>query len=161
MGAAYLAHAIAADLWEFGRIVLILFGACCWNWLLWRGRSNSSASSLAGLLLIATDSVGAFCLFSFLNIQMKNIRSLAHFAPLWAGFSAASVASIVLFIAFVTRQQLGATKPDGSISILDVTQPTVSWWNPRTILIGLFAAVVCGVASVIWLWLIGRGVCVV
>jgi hypothetical protein len=158
MNASALAHEIWGDLWEFGRIALILMCGLLWGWFVRNRMGNDEGpSGLVGVLLIAACSVGAFGLFVFLNIQIGDILRLARTAPLWGAFSALSLMAVVASVGLVAHRQLGTTHDETNLSILNVQRPSASWFSSRGVLQGLCVALLSASILFGWLWLIAHG----
>ena len=154
-----LAHEIWGDLWEFGRVLLIM--VCGLGWQSFRsGRlsNREELSDLGKVVLIALCSTGAFCVFCFLNVSMSNILELAKVAPLWGTFSGLSLAALMVAVGLIAHERLGTTGDEINVSILSTAEPSSKWWmSPTVLLIGLCIAAVCGMISAWWLWSIAQG----
>ena len=158
MNASALAQEIWGDLWEFGRVTLILMFGLLWGWFVRnRAGSDEGAPGLVGILLIAACSVGALILFVFLNIEMGNILRLARIAPLWGAFSVLSFTALIVSVGLVAYRQLGTTRDETNLSILNAPQPSSIWASSRRVLQCLCVALLSASISSGWLWLIAHG----
>jgi len=159
MNAIDLAQEIWGDLWEFGRVLLIVL--CGLGWQSFRsGRlsNREELSDLGKVIIIALCSTGAFCVFCFLNIQMNNILKLTKVAPLWGTFSGLSLAALVVAVGLMAHQQLGTTGDEIKLSILSAAEPYPRWWMSSTVLlIGLCFSALCALISAWWLWSMAHG----
>ena len=159
MNAIDLAQEIWGDLWEFGRVLLIVL--CGLGWQSFRsGRlsNREELSDLGKVILIGLCSTGAFGVFCFLNIQMSNILKLMKLVPLWGTFSGFSLLALVAAVGLIAHQQLGTTGDEINVSILNAAEPSSKLrTSPAVLLIGLGIATLCGLISSWWLWSIAHG----
>jgi hypothetical protein len=158
MNASFLAQEIWADLWEFGRVLLIMVCGLGWqSFRFGRLRDREELFDSANVILIGLCSVGVFCIFLFLNIQMSNILKLIKVAPLWGAFSSVSFVGIVAISGLIAHQQLGTTRDEMNLSVLNTTEPSSSWMSPKLLLIGLCVSTLSGLLAAWWLWSIAHG----
>jgi hypothetical protein len=101
--------------------------------------------------LIGLCTVGAFSLFSFLNIEMDNVLRLGSLKPTWAIFSAFSFAVLIASVGFVAHRQLGTTKDEVNLSILNVPAAPQVWFNAKRQGLFLLVSVALVAISVWWL----------
>jgi hypothetical protein len=158
MDISNLARQILADMWEYGRIVLIIgFVAIVWGVLLGRYEDeNERPPFQLGLLLIALGIVGGFALFSFLNVEAGNLIVLMRARPAWGiftGFVALLMSSFVVAIAY---RSLTTKRKESAISIRDTAEALPKQFLSPGAKTMFMTLLLLAITSIAWLWLIAR-----
>ncbi|MDP9112417.1 MAG: hypothetical protein M3O20_01905 [Acidobacteriota bacterium] len=89
MDATNLAQQILADMWEFGRLILIVVGgAFGWGSILNRSEEKKERARIQkNLILIMLGMTIPFIAAAFLNVQFANIIALMRVKPAWGMFT--------------------------------------------------------------------------
>jgi hypothetical protein len=154
-----IARQILSDMWEYGRIVLIIvLVLAAWGFVIGRTEDDREQSNTqGGLVLIGLGSIGIFALFSFLNVRGSNIITLIQARPAWGIFTSfvtllvISAAALTAYLHFAANRRAPAisiTQTSNNFPLKASAAPLKLAWS---ILVPLL------LASIIWLWYIARG----
>ena len=157
MHSSDLARQILADMWEFGRILLIV-GCVSVMWGGWIARyegDNERRSLQGGLLCFALGTVGSFVLFSFLNVEFGNLVSLMHASPAWGSFTGLVALLVCGFVLMIAYKRLVASRKAAPLSILETAEELPGLYT-RNIQWILMVLALLMLASIFWLWRIAQ-----
>lgn len=158
MSVPELASQILADMWEYGRVVLILVAfMAVYGFIISRKQAKEQSNAQGGLVLIALATVGVFALFSFLNVQAGNIFALMRDSPTWGVFTSAALFTTVVVLAITAYRYLAARRTEEAITITGASQQTSERVVTNTIKVSLLVILLLLLASTIWLWHLARG----
>ena len=148
-----IAGKILSDMWEYGRLVLILAAILAVYGVVISQRPDEEerASIPLGLVLIGLCTVGVFVLFSFLNIQASNIIALMRAAPLWGCFTVATCIATLVACGLTLYRYSAGLRSDRVGSIFDAPKATTNVVTRSNMLAWLVVALLLTV-SIIWLW---------
>jgi len=159
MSVPELARQILSDMWEYGRLVLILVVVmAAWGFMISRFEDDREQSNTqGGLVLIALGTVGVFALFSFLNVQAENILALIRVSRAWGCFTSAVVLSAVVAFVITSYRYLAASRIEKAITITGASAQTPQRAITNTIKLSWLIVVLLLFASTIWLWRLAGG----
>lgn len=148
-----VARQVLVDMWEYGRIVLIVgFVAIVWGIFLGRSEDENERPPLQlGLLLIGVGLVGGFALFSFLNVESSNLAILIRARPAWGGFTGFIVLVSALVTVMMAAKLFMARRSEASISIRPEGERPSRSVLPR-IKVSLIMLLSLILISFAWLW---------
>jgi hypothetical protein len=154
-----LARQILSDMWEYGRLVLILVGVmAAWGFIISRFEDDREQSNTqGGLVLIALGTVGVFVLFSFLNVQAENILTLMRVSPAWGSFTSAVVFSAVVVFGITAYRYFAAKRTEEAITITGASEQMPRRAITNTIKLSWLIVFLLSFASIIWLWRLAKG----
>ena len=151
-----IARQILSDMWEYGRVVLILvLVTAAWGFVISRTEDDREQPNIPGILvLIGLGSVGSFCLFSFLNVEGSNITTLIQARPAWGIFTSLVTLLVISVTALTIYHHFAANR-----KVISITQTSEDF--PRkasaiTLKLGWSILVPLLLASIIWLWHIAK-----
>jgi hypothetical protein len=148
-----LSGKILSDMWEYGRLVLILVGfLAAYGFVISRRNDEQERTNVPGeLVLIGLSTVGIFVLFSFLNVQASNIIALMRAAPSWGCFSIGTTIAAIIVCGTTLYQYFADLRTEKASSILNTSEPMITGMNRSMkiawLLIGFLLS-----ASIVWLW---------
>ena len=159
MSAHDLARQILSDMWEYGRLVLILvFVTVAWGFVINLFDNDREQSNTQRVLIsICLGSVGFFILFSFVNVQAGNIIALMQICPAWGIFTSIVALSIIAVAGMTLYRHLAASRREAPISITGSSEQLPQ--GTLTIILKLTWSVLALLllTSVIWLWYLAKG----
>ncbi|MBW4028719.1 MAG: hypothetical protein HIU93_15190 [Acidobacteria bacterium] len=158
MSVSKLASEILADMWEYGRVVLILVVfMALYGFIISKKHAQEKSNAQGGLVLIALGTVGIFALFSFLNVQGGNILALMKESPMWGVFTS-SVVFLLLIVSSVTASRhFVARRKENAITITGVSEQVPRKTITGTIKLCWLVVLLLLCASAIWLWRLANG----
>ena len=158
MDASNLAQQILSDVWELGRLILIVIAVgSAWGVVLRRpGEQNERFRFQTLLILIMLGMIGPFIAAVFFNLQTANIIALMRVKPGWGMFTALVALSAFLLLAITGYQLLATNRRKLPLSIREATgEPPQSLW-PRKIKLTVLIQLLLISSSIFWLWRIAQ-----
>ncbi len=159
MSVPELASQILSDMWEYGRLVLILVATmAAWGFIISRFEDDPEQSNTqGGLVLIGLGTAGVFVLFSFLNVQAGNIFALMRDSPAWGVFTSAALFTTVVVFGITAYRYLAASRKEEAITITGASEQMPRRAITNTIKQSWLIVLLLLFASAIWLWCLARG----
>jgi hypothetical protein len=158
MSVSGLASQILADMWEYGRVVLILVAfMAVYGFIISRKHAQEQSNAPGGLVLIALGTVGVFALFSFLNVQGGNILALMKGSPAWGVFTSTVVFLVVAVSSTTVYRQLATKRRENAVTITGVSEQVPPKAITGTIRLCWLIVLILLSASAIWLWRLANG----
>jgi acyl-coenzyme A thioesterase PaaI-like protein len=158
MNVPNLASQILADIWEYGRVVMILVAfMAVYGFIIDKKHVQEQSNAQGGLILIALGTVGVFALFSFLNVQGGNLLALMKDSPVWGFFTSAVVLSLVVISGITAYRYLVAGRTEKAITITGPSEQMPQRTVTNTIKLSWLIVLLLLFASVIWLWRLAGG----
>jgi hypothetical protein len=158
MSASQLASQILTDMWEYGRLVLIVVAvAAVSGFIIDHKNDHEGSNATGGMVLIGLCTVGAFTLFSFLNVQGANILALMRDSPAWGTFTSAAVTSLVVVSGITAYRYLAANRSENTITITGTSEQMPRKTITGAIKLSWLIVLLLLFASTIWLWRLAGG----
>jgi hypothetical protein len=158
MNVPNLASQVLADIWEYGRVVMILVAfMAVYGFIIGKKHAQEQSNAQGGLVLIALGTVGVFALFSFLNVQGGNLLALMKDSPAWGFFTSAVVLSLVVVSGITAYRLLVASRTEKAITITGPSEQMPQRTITNTIKLSWLIVLLLLFASVIWLWRLAGG----
>jgi hypothetical protein len=158
MSVSRIASQILADMWEYGRVVLILVAfMAVYGFIISRKHAQEQSNAQGRLILIAFSTVGVFALLSFLNVQGGNILALMRDSPAWGIFTIAVVFSSAAVSGVTAYRYFAASHTENTITITGTSEQMPRRTITGTIKLSWLIVLLLLFASTIWLWRLARG----
>jgi uncharacterized membrane protein len=153
-----LASQILADMWEYGRVVLILVAfMAIYGFIISKKHDQERSNAPGGLVLIAVCTVGVFALFSSLNVQGANILDLIKDRPSWGIFTIAAVALLVVVSGITAYRYMVASRAQEAITITGASEQMLRRTIAAKVRVSWLIVLLLFFASAVWLWRLARG----
>jgi len=158
MDASNLAQQILSDVWELGRLILIVIAVgSAWGVVLRRpGEQNERFRFQTLLILIMLGMIGPFIAAVFFNLQTANIIALMRIKPAWGIFIGLVALLVLLFLVTTGFSWLAANRKTLPLSLRKTAGELPRSQNTRKIKLILFALSLLIGASIFWLWRIAQ-----
>jgi hypothetical protein len=151
--ASDLASQILFDMWEYGRLVLILViaGAAHGYWTSKSDNDSDRSKIPFRLVMFALSTVGVFVLFAFVNRDAADIIALMKIAPAWGSLTSIAILSTVILCGITGYRYLVEKRTEKAISISGTYEPPPPSLT-TALKVSWSAVVLSFVASTVWLW---------
>lgn len=155
MDIAEIARKVLVDLWEYGRVVLIVVSVVAiWGLFLRRfaEEGDEDHSQTFGLLRIALTIVGGFAALSFLNLQLGNMLVIARANPAWGALTLSVVLLLALTVTFWVYRGWTYRVGNANLSVTKAVQPNAALLHDKIGKVAFLIITLMTAASIIWLW---------
>lgn len=152
--ASIIARQILSDMWEYGRILLIVVIAMA-GWGVVLGRlegEDDRVTTPSGLILIGLGIVGSFVTLSFLNVQASNIVALVKVKPVWGALTCL-VALLVITIGWlISYRKIRQGRLEAALSLAASSSESKQVLFTRAVKVSCSVLLLLAIIDIAWLW---------
>jgi hypothetical protein len=153
-----IARRILLDMWEYGRLVLIIVVALAvWGTFLDRFEDENERSGITGAhVRIGLAIVGTFVLFSYLNVEAANIIILIQVRPAWGLLTCLVAILAVSVVGMIVYRQLTKRRKESVISVVESSEESTCVLFTTGIKLTCLSLALLAIMDVVWLWQISK-----